>query len=183
MTLYYATTNKNKFREARQILGIAIKQASIALDELQGSGTLIVEHKARQAYLKLRQPVFVEDVEFYIEGLNGLPGPYIKHFLAALQPAGLYALASPTRKLNARAVSRVGYCSSGNKVRIFTGQVSGRIVKPAGRHGFGFDHIFVPEGSSKTWAQLRPEDKNAISHRARSLARLRHFLRMNKSFK
>lgn len=59
--------------------------------------------------------------------------------------------------------------------KIFVGQVSGRIVKPRGDNGFGWDPVFEPEGGMKTYAEMG-KDKNKISHRKKAIMELKEYL-------
>jgi Xanthosine triphosphate pyrophosphatase len=60
---------------------------------------------------------------------------------------------------------------------LFVGEVRGTInFKPQGENGFGYDPIFIPEGHSRTFAEMSIEEKNSISHRGRAMNKLKEFL-------
>src|SRR3989338_8813147 len=81
MDITLITSNKDKLREAEQILGIKLKNVDLELDEIQElDAKKIAEHKVRQAFSSINKPVFVWDQSIYIDCLNGFPGPLIKWF-------------------------------------------------------------------------------------------------------
>jgi XTP/dITP diphosphohydrolase len=65
-----------------------------------------------------------------------------------------------------------------NKEYLFEGIVTGTIIKEKrGTGGFGYDPVFIPDGKSRTFAEMGPDEKNLISHRGRAVAKLAHFLK------
>ena len=81
MDIYLITGNKNKLREAEQILGIKLKNVDLDLDEIQECNSeKIAEYKAKQAWKLIKKPLFVWDQSLYIHCLNNFPGPLIKWF-------------------------------------------------------------------------------------------------------
>ena len=169
------TGNKNKLAEAKAILhDFNLVNVAIDLPELQGTPEEIVLEKAKLAYKRLKKPCFVEDVAFGFKTWNWLPGPYIKDFLKHVGVENIPRLLRWKRK-NAKAVCTIGYATK-NGVKIFSGQVHGRITSHGGREGFGFDRIFIPKGKFKRWSEIPKEEKNKESHRALALKKLRAYL-------
>lgn len=171
--LHFATTNRDKLREAEQILGRPVTGVALALEELQTTDLeALVRHKAEQAHAALGRPVLVEDTGLVFLAWGALPGPFIKFFEAELGLAGLVRALGPFEDKRAEAVCTVGY-HDGSTVRIVSGRTPGRIVPPAGEGGFGWDPIFVPDGqpggAGRTFAQLDAAEKQACSMRARAL--------------
>jgi len=83
---------------------------------------------------------------------------------------------TPDDKRTARFICCIAL-ASGDEVKTFYGCVKGRIGKrPVGKRGFGYDPIFYPEGYDRTFAEMTEEEKNAISHRARAIRKLREYL-------
>ena len=82
------------------------------------------------------------------------------------------------KKRDAYFSSAVAYCSAGHETVCFNGMVSGIVAfSPKGAHGFGFDPIFIPtEGDGRTLAEMRIEEKNRLSHRARAFTKLCEWL-------
>ncbi len=182
MRIYFATGNLHKLVEAKSILqGFDVQSAPLKLAEIQGSATDIAVHKARRAARVLGKPVFAEDTSLCFTALKGLPGPYIKEFILKIGRKGVVGLLHGKKK-NARAVCTLCLAVPGREPVVFEGQVSGRIVAPRGRSGFGWDPIFLPRGYSKTFAQMGADEKNRISHRRKALVKLQAYL-LKKGFK
>ncbi|MBT5023038.1 RdgB/HAM1 family non-canonical purine NTP pyrophosphatase [Candidatus Woesearchaeota archaeon] len=176
-TILFITGNMNKLREAREILtDFNVMNKKIDLPELQGEPVEIVEEKTKVALKLLKKPVIVEDTNLRFNALNGLPGPYIKDFLHKLGMNGLWELLSGKKDKNAYAAALIGYGEPGGKVKVFEGKVLGTIVKPCGDSHFGWDPIFKPKGSKKTFAQMSAEEKNKISHRKKAFIKLKKYL-------
>ncbi|MDB5170046.1 MAG: hypothetical protein JWN82_442 [Candidatus Saccharibacteria bacterium] len=170
-TITLITGNAKKLREwQRQIPdNIDLSHHDADLVEIQGSPTEIVTHKLHQAYELVDGPVVVEDVSLGLRKLHGLPGPYVKHFIAAMGDDALTTLVGdgdPT----AEASCTVGYYDGSHEI-IVTGTLQGSIVPRRGE-GFGFDPVFMPVGESLTFAEMTPEQKDAISHRHLAINKL-----------
>ena len=174
---YFATKNLNKLRELNEILGAQFEHKALELIEPQGLDLAeIVAAKARAAYAQLGEPILVEDTSLEFAAWNGLPGPLIKWFLEALGKEGILKMfgAEPDRSATAKTAFAF---FDGRDVRIFFGEVYGRIAsKVLGESGFGWDPIFIPEGTEKSFAQMDPAEKNKISARAKALIELKRIL-------
>lgn len=176
MTLYFITGNKNKLKEVQEILGGNIEQLDMDLPEIQElDAKKIIEEKINIAMKIHKGNFIVEDTSLYFNGLNGMPGPFIKWFLQALGSDGLYKLAKSSGNMDARASTLIGYYD-GTKTIFFEGVTEGKIVKPVGETNFGWDPIFVPKGFNKTYAQMTAAEKNSISHRRKALDKLKKAL-------
>jgi len=186
-TLLFITANKNKLREARQILkGFDIENRDIEIPELQEvNSELIVEDKVRRALEATGQELFVEDTSLCFDALNGLPGPLVKWFERKIGRRGLVDILAAYDDKTAHAKCLVGYGIPAEgkrkeKIIIFEGRVDGRIVEPLGESGFGFDPIFLPDGYDETFAQMGEDAKNKISHRRLALEKFREYLEKQK---
>jgi len=170
----FVTGNMGKVREAERIIGVSLKQVALELEEMQEIAVEpVVRKKALQAYAILREPVLVEDTGFYIQAWNGLPGALIKWFLKALGTEGICRLMQGEKDRTVTAVTLFGYYD-GSRYHSFAGEVVGVIPQtPRGTGGFGWDPIFQPLGSEKTFAEMMPEEKDQVSMRRRALERLR----------
>jgi XTP/dITP diphosphohydrolase len=162
----FATTNQNKIKEASHILGIAINSLEIDLLEPQSLDVTEVSIiKAKDAFSKTQLPVIVEDTGLAINSLNGLPGALIKWFIDTIGNDGIIRILSTYTDRKAYAITSVAFCDGG-KVKVYTGQISGCIsLEPRGENGFGWDKIFIPDGSSLTFAEMSQEEKNNFSMR------------------
>ncbi|MBU4502313.1 MAG: RdgB/HAM1 family non-canonical purine NTP pyrophosphatase [Nanoarchaeota archaeon] len=176
----FITGNEHKLREAIEILGVNIQQKSIDLPEIQSVELKpVIEAKLKGAYEILQKPVIVEDVGFFSESLNGLPGALIKWFIETLGRDGIVKILEPFDNKKVTVVCAVGYTEDGETIHVFEGKVNGIVVPKRGESGFGFDPIFEPEGHSKTFAEMSAEEKNAISHRGRAFEKFKEFLEKN----
>lgn len=185
--LTFVTGNEMKLKEVQAILGpdfpIEIISHDLDLPELQGEIEEIVIKKCQEAARRLRRPVLVEDTCLCFNALQGLPGPYIKWFVQKLQPEGLVRLLAGWDDKSAEAISTFGLCKydcDDLEVQLFQGRAQGTIVNPKHFHCHGWescwDCIFQPNGYSKTYAELKKEEKNRISQRFMALMKLKaHF--------
>jgi non-canonical purine NTP pyrophosphatase (RdgB/HAM1 family) len=165
MQITFVTGNKNKFEEAVQIIPSLI-QKDIDLVELQEiDSKKIISHKIEEAKKILTGNLIVEDNALCLEALNGLPGPLIKWFLKAIGNDGLVKICDSFGNNKATAKVIIGFGIENGTVEFFEGSIEGEIVKPRGENGFGWDAIFQPTGSNKTFGEMTQEEKNSISMR------------------
>lgn len=181
--LLFLTGNINKLREARNILtDFDVESKDVDIAEIQEvNEQVIVEEKIRQALKLVDEDVFVEDVSLCYDSLNGLPGPLIKWFVKNVGRRGLVDMLSAYDDKTAYAKCYIGYGipardGKNSKIMVFEGSVKGRIVEPVGDSNFGFDPIFLPDGSEKTFAQMTEEEKNSMSHRRLALEKFKKYL-------
>eukprot|EP00834_Sanchytrium_tribonematis_P008975 NODE_1331_length_1321_cov_1.197218.p1 type:complete len:170 gc:universal NODE_1331_length_1321_cov_1.197218:990-481(-) len=169
MTIKLVSGNSNKIKEWINMMNV--EPVKLDLKEIQGTNDEIVTFKCQEAFNQLKAPCIVEDVGLYIDGMNGLPGPYIKHFL----PMGLDKLSAlkDFGSGEAIAVCTIGY-HDGTDIHIFKGETRGKIVCPRGSN-FGWDPIFEVDG--KTYGERSQEEKNQISHRKKAIMQLNKFLK------
>ncbi|MBU6321648.1 MAG: non-canonical purine NTP pyrophosphatase [Patescibacteria group bacterium] len=176
MATYFLTGSAEKFAEMRAILG-AIEQLDFDLPEIQElDAKKVIEAKLNEARQHRRGAFIVEDTSLYLDGMRGLPGPLIKWFLRAVGAEGIFTLADAFGNNDAEARTIIGYAAEDGAVAFFEGAVKGTIVKPRGAGGFGWDSVFQPEGLSRTFAELSPEEKNAVSMRRLAAEKLAAFL-------
>lgn len=164
-SLYFASSNQNKFEEARSTLatfGMPLKLFKCNLEEIQAE-TLqeVAQHKAAQAYRLCSKPVIVEDAGLFIKSLKGFPGPYSSFVFDTIGNRGILKLLSKQRRATFRSV--IAYCEREGDVMLFESDVEGKISKKLQGKRWGFDPIFIPEGKTLTYSQLK--NKNQISHR------------------
>ena len=155
----FITGNQSKAEYLSKYLGHPVDHLKLDLDEIQSTDlNEIVEHKVRQAYELIKQPVIVEDVALEFTALGGLPGPFIKFFVEKVPFEVICSMISSdlTRKAKARCV--FGYFD-GKDLKLFEGSLEGEIAeKPSGNNGYGWDRIFIPQGYKVTRASLDEEN-------------------------
>jgi XTP/dITP diphosphohydrolase len=187
--LVVATHNRGKLKEFATLLaphGLAVLLAGdLGLPEPEETGTTFEENariKALAAATGARMPALADDSGVAVDALGGEPGVYSarwagpeKDFRMAmalveerLQAAG--AVAPPARRARFVAVLCLAFPDGASE--FYRGEVAGTMVwPPRGDGGFGYDPMFVPDGMSRTFAEITPAEKHAVSHRARAFAR------------
>ncbi len=181
--IYLISGNEGKLREFRSIIP-QVKNIRLELDEIQSLDPIkIIEYKLNSAKNKLNNEginfdyIIVEDTSLFIDSLNGLPGPFIKFFLKSIDNDGICKIVnSYSQNINASAKTFIGLIDKEGMTNFFEGEIKGKISKePRGENGFGWDKIFIPNGSNKTFAQMPSDEKNNISMRKIAIERLKEF--------
>lgn len=181
MRIPFVTSNKNKYQEAREIVGRRLVRKELETEEIQSVDVeKVVLHKLNEAHRKLKGPLVVEDTGLHLDALRGFPGALIKHMENSMGVEEIPRLLSYYGNFNAAAETAIGF-HDGKKAMLFVSVTRGKIVrKPRGSRGFGFDSIFVPEGSKKTLAQMSVHEKNIFSARGKAFRKLEVYLMKNK---
>lgn len=179
--LVFLTSNPGKAREASALLGRAIPARPLELPEIQSLDFReVVVAKALAAAERLGVPVLVEDSGLSLPAWKGYPGPLTKYAVGAVGEAGFARLAHAWGDARAEAVSTLGLAWPGaapEDVVVAEGRVAGSLAPlPRGENGFGWDVVFVPDGETRTFAEMSAEEKNARSHRAKAFGELRRLL-------
>lgn len=185
-TFYFATSNKGKFSEAQEkfrAAGLKLKRKPVDLLEIQSDDLVeISKISARELTKTFKKPFFVEDAGFFVNALNGFPGPYTKYAYFTIRPAGILKLLQSnnqklkTKNRSAYFVSAIVF-RDGNREKVFKGICRGNVTHSVqGTKGFGFDPIFVPEGERKTFASDLSL-KQRVSHRSLALKKLISYLK------
>mgnify|MGYP001175480622 FL=1 len=188
--LVIASHNQGKVREIRALLapfGIEPVAASdLGLPEPEETGATFAENaliKARASAEGSGIVALADDSGLCVDALGGEPGVYTADW--AETPQGrdwelamrkvedrLEALGCDVDRA-ARFVCTLALCWPDGETALFEGQISGHLTwPPRGELGFGYDPVFVPEGHDQTFAELEPEEKHAISHRAEAFKKL-----------
>jgi XTP/dITP diphosphohydrolase len=175
--VFFATGNIHKFHEARSILTgldigvgmLRMKDTEIQSDSLKE----IAQTSAQDVYSRCGLPVIVEDAGLFVDALNGFPGPYAAYAYKTVGNKGLLKLMQNVDDRKARFRSAIAYCDSEKAPVVFEGEAEGEITVAervgTGKVGFGFDPIFQPSGSAKTFAEMTLKEKNGFSHRAKAV--------------
>ena len=187
--LIFATNNEHKVAEIRSSLGnlfqvVSLKEAEINIDIEEPYDTL--EENAREKSSTIhrlaQQDCFSEDTGLFVDALNGEPG--VKSARYAGEPSSnkanieklLRNLALHTNR-TARFRTIISLVMH-EKEYLFEGICEGSItLEPIGSSGFGYDAVFIPAGSSKTFGEMSMEEKNQYSHRKKAVTKLISFIR------
>jgi XTP/dITP diphosphohydrolase len=187
-TIIFATNNEHKIKEIQSLVGsdftiITLQQAGIDIDIPEPHDTL--QENAYEKAITIenitKQNCFSEDTGLEIEALNGEPGVKSaryaggdRNFQANIDKV-LEKLKGTTHR---KAQFRTVICLLWNKeVFYFEGICKGTIAETMhGAEGFGYDPIFIPEGASKSFAEMTMEEKNIFSHRQKAVTQLFTFL-------
>lgn len=176
MPRYFLSSNESKFVTLQQVLP-DLEMRAMELDELQSlDARAVIEHKLAQALTIEPGEYVVEDTSLVVPSLGGLPGPLVKWFLHAVGPQGLAEMVLATGQPTATAHTWIGYQTPDSEPAFFHAEVPGTIVSPRGEDGFGWDFIFVPDGSDQTFAQLGPAGKHPFSMRRRAAEKLKAYI-------
>ena len=187
MKIVFATNNKHKLSEIRDILGNEIEVLSLdeidchadipeTSDTLEGNAL----QKAHYVYDNYHISCFADDTGLEVDALGGEPGIYSARYAgnnhdSEANMTKLLAKLGDNKNRKARFRTVIALIIDGKNVeeKIFEGIVEGSIIKERrGGEGFGYDPIFQPEGYNHTFAELGSDIKNKISHRARATAKL-----------
>lgn len=188
--LVFATNNAHKLSEVRAMVGDTFEILSLedldchddipeTADTLSGNALMKAEYIAEKYHVNC----FADDTGLVVDALGGAPGVHTaryafpdrhdpvantKKLLAELQ-------GQPDRR--AAFITAIALIIDGQK-HLFEGRVDGFIAtEELGTEGFGYDPVFIPEDTGKTFAELGVDAKNKISHRARAIAKLCTFLK------
>ena len=196
MKVVLATRNKGKAREIGRILfgsGVEI----VSLDEFPGvtlppeTGATMKENaliKARAASIVTGLPALADDSGLEVDFLGGAPGVYSARFAGdgATDEENWRKLLKelegvPASKRTARFRCVMALVGVDGGERCFEGVFEGVITgEPKGSNGFGYDPVFLIPSKGMTSAELSPDEKNSISHRAKALDALKSYLASNK---
>ncbi len=172
-----ATHNAHKVEEFKELLKGQGAEIRSLLDypgfaEVEETGTTFAENarlKSEAASKYCDVPAFADDSGLEVEALNGEPGIYSARY-AATNPeriAKLLKNLEGQENRKARFCCVISVAINGQEIASFPGYVYGVILEePRGEGGFGYDPVFLPDGYTQTFAEMDPELKNKISHRA-----------------
>ena len=186
--LCLATNNRNKIAEVSQMLEGKYKLLSLEdigcneelaedQDTLEGNS----RQKANYVWTNYNVNCFADDTGLEVDAICGEPGVYSARY-AGPQRSDADNINKLLHVLEGQESRRARFRTSitlylDNQEYQFEGIVNGTIAEAyKGNKGFGYDPIFIPEGHEKTFAEMTPEEKNAISHRGRAMQKLISFL-------
>lgn len=179
------TKNEDKRRElSRMLKGTGIRVLSLAdfpaMRDVKETGKTLEANarlKARAYSLKTKLLTLADDSGLMVAALNGRPGVYSARFagpgcgyLDNCRKVLRLLKGKRGRARRAKFVSVIAIYENGRPVDVVRGECPGTIVEEMkGKNGFGYDPVFVPSGAKKTFAEMTPARKNAVSHRGRAL--------------
>ena len=188
MKIVFATNNQHKVKEIRSDLPedisiITLREADIDVDIPEPHETLEenAAEKARTIFRLTGLDCFSEDTGLEVTALDNAPGVHSARYAGeekSFERNTEKLLANLEGKTDRSARFRTVICLIlQGKEHYFEGRCEGRIAgEPAGSQGFGYDPVFIPEGSDKTFAQMGMAEKNRFSHRKKATDMLVVFL-------
>ena len=192
MELVIATTNQGKLKEIREILkGIDVKVKSLAdfpgCPDVIEDGETFRENalkKAREVAAHTGRLTLADDSGLMVDALDGAPGVYSARFagngaddLKNNRKLLKMLKDTPDKERGAKFVCVLALVSPDGVEKVLKGVVRGRISHGMrGARGFGYDPLFYYAPARMTFAEMGPEEKNKVSHRAKALAKLREYL-------
>lgn len=176
-SLTFITGNPEKAAQLSRHLDYEVEHRKLDVHEIQSLDLEEVAiYKAQEAYKLMGSPVLVEDTSLTFNALGSLPGPLIKWFLTALGNVGLSKILNTYEDRSAIAEVCFALCDESG-VKVFKGETEGTVAKePKGEKGFGWDPIFIPKGSEKTWGEMDAEEQKETSMRRIALQKLQVYL-------
>ncbi len=188
--LVVATRNMGKMKEFRRILPtyeiITMHEAGFS-DDIAETEKTFEENariKARAVMQHTGKAAIADDSGLTVDALGGAPGVYSARYAgedasdAQRVEKLLYELRDvPEGKRGAAFVSVIAYVTPDGEEKLFRGECRGTIdFAPKGENGFGYDPVFLVPETGKTFAEMDAEEKNAISHRGRALAKFKAYM-------
>lgn len=192
-TIVAASRNKHKIEEIEAItkkFGMEIisrDDAGVPKVEIEEDGETFEENSYKKAYeiMKMCGKITIaDDSGLMVDYLGGAPGVYSARFAGEdgndeKNNDKLISLLEdvPYKERRAKFVSVITMVFPDGETLVARGECHGHVIDaPVGENGFGYDPLFVPDGFQRTFAQLSPEEKNEISHRAKALVELEKLL-------
>lgn len=187
--LVFASNNAHKLAEIRSILAGRVEVVSLSdidchddipetADTLEGNALI----KARHIWEHYGLYCFADDTGLEVEALDGAPGVYSARFAGekatfedniTLLLERLQGVPAPRRAAFRTVIALIDEYGT----HLFEGSIAGEITEERlGGQGFGYDPVFLPEGQTKTFAQLTESEKNSMSHRGRAIQKLASYL-------
>ncbi len=189
--LIFATNNQHKVIEIRKVLSdlfdiITLQEACIDIDIPEPHDTLKANatEKSTTIYALTHKNCFSEDTGLEVDSLNGEPGVKSARYAGKDRSdeeniKKLLHNLEGIENRKARFRTYISLILDGTEHR-FEGICEGKIItEQKGKNGFGYDSVFVPDGSEKTFAEMDLEEKNKFSHRKKAMEKLITFLKNN----
>lgn len=192
MKLCFASNNKHKLEEIRMAVGPSIEIISLndmgcieelpeTRDTLEGNSL----QKAEYVFHHFSIPCFADDTGLEVESLDGAPGVFSARYAGEQRNSSdniQLLLKNLSGVSNRRAQFRTVVTLIGmeKSAIFFEGRIQGTItLEERGHSGFGYDPVFIPDGFTRTFAEMTLDEKNKLSHRAIAMKKLTEYLAVN----
>lgn len=192
--LVFATNNAHKLSEVRAMVGDTFEILSLedlgchddipeTAETLSGNALMKAEYIAE----KFHVDCFADDTGLVVEALGGAPGVHTARYAYPDRHDPVANTKKLLSELEGKTDRRASFITAialiiGGQKHLFEGRVDGFIAtEERGTEGFGYDPVFIPEDTGKTFAELGVDAKNKISHRARAIGKLCAFLKSEPS--
>lgn len=189
MIIHIGTSNEGKFREMRRMLeplGHTVIKEDLPYPEIQADtlrevvqfGIQWILDNDRRPWMDDPEHGFlIDDSGIFIKSLKDFPGVYSKHTYYTIGKSGILSLLEGIELRDACFKTVLLFFTNGSWY-FFLGESPGTITtEERGTHGFGYDPIFLPDGSDQTFTEMDTDEKNAYSHRGKAMEQFLGFLR------
>lgn len=188
MKICFATNNPNKLKEIKSLVSSAFEITDLksigCTEELPETHETIEENsleKAEYVYKNYGVPCFADDSGLAVEALNGAPGVYSAMYAGPQRShednVNLLLKEMEGKENRSAQFKSVITFVDGKQVKAFEGISKGKIISAKkGDKGFGYDPVFIPEGDTRTYAEMSMEEKNKTNHRAKAFEKFVSFL-------
>lgn len=192
--LVFATNNAHKLSEVRAMVGDTFEILNLedlgchddipeTAETLSGNALMKAEYIAEKYHVDC----FADDTGLVVEALGGAPGVHTARYAYPDRHDPVANTKKLLSELEGKTDRRAAFITAialiiGGQKHLFEGRVDGFIAtEERGTEGFGYDPVFIPEDTGKTFAELGVDAKNKISHRARAIGKLCAFLKSESS--
>ncbi len=186
-----ATRNKKKFEELKRLLEDTGNEFLSLndfpdIEEIKEDGKTFEENavkKAKEIMMKTGISVISDDSGLVVPTLGGEPGIYSARYAGEPRDdrKNIEKLLDKMKNLTERRayfICVIAFAEPDGDIRTFEGRVNGIIThEPRGNKGFGYDPVFIPDGMTKTFAEMEPEEKDRLSHRRKAIELLEEYLK------
>lgn len=177
MKLSFVTTNNGKFQDVSRFLAqlapsVQLEQVAVDAVEIQSLDIHeVIKEKARVIWQELQRPFLVDDGGVYMLRYNNFPGALSKHVFQGIGLEGIWLLAKEDSRVSFQCV--MAYCIGPHEIQFFEGRCEGKLVAPSSvphHPQLPYTAIFVPDGCTKTMAEIRgTEQERDLHHRYKAL--------------
>lgn len=178
--LVFVTQNLNKVRDAQKLMpDFNIEHIDFEVPEIQSMDPRqVIEYKIKFAYDRVQKPCFVMDASLFLDCLNGFPGPFIKwYYINTVGAEKTCRIANLFQEPGCKWTTVLGYYD-GQNTHFLEEDVKGKVPPaPIGTNGYDWDVIFIPDGETRTFAQMTFEEKQQYAVTKKLLTRFSRFLR------